>query len=189
MTKHIAVTGSFASGKSFVLECLKSMGYSVFSCDEYIRELYKDESLQKLVVSSIDGLDVFDKQKLVTIIYDNVESKKKLEAIIHPMVRAGIKDFEEKNSDKKVIFSEVPLLFESGFNEYFDYNICVYCSEKTRIKRAKIRGIKDDGLFQKITKTQLPQEEKKILADFTINSEVDIFEIKDSLNKILAKVI
>ncbi len=188
MTKHIAITGSFASGKSFVLECLQSMGYSVFSCDEYIRELYKDENLQKLVVDSIDGLDVFDKQKLVNIIYDDTKSRRKLESIIHPMVRAGIKNFEAKNLDKKIIFSEVPLLFESGFNKYFDHNICVYCSEKTRIKRAKIRGVKDDELFKKITKTQLPQEEKKILADFTIDSEMNAAEIKEILNGVLESV-
>ena len=47
MTTHIAITGSFASGKSFVLECLKSMGYEIFSCDEYIKKLYEDKVLQK----------------------------------------------------------------------------------------------------------------------------------------------
>ena len=185
MTTHIAITGSFASGKSFVLECLKSMGYEIFSCDEYIKKLYEDKVLQKLVINSINGLDEFNKNKLINIIYNDEQSRKKLEAIIHPMVRSGIKKFEEQNSAKSLIFSEVPLLFESGFNQYFSYNICVYCAEKTRLQRAKIRGAKYSELFEKIAKIQLPQEEKKQLADFTIDSEMEIAEIKQSLQKII----
>ena len=41
--KNIAITGSFASGKSFVLSCAKELGYKVFSCDDFIRDAYKDK--------------------------------------------------------------------------------------------------------------------------------------------------
>jgi len=186
--KHIAITGSFASGKSFVLKCLKSMGYKVFSCDDYVRKLYEDKKLQKLVENSIKNLDQFDKKKLAIIIYNDNNARKKLEAIIHPMVRSGIEDFAQKNLNEQVIFSEVPLLFESGFDKYFSQTICVYCLEKTRLKRSELRRIEDNDFFEKLKKIQLPQEEKQKLADFTINSEADLFEVKQSLQNIIEKI-
>jgi dephospho-CoA kinase len=183
--KNIAITGSFASGKSFVLSCAKELGYKVFSCDDFIRDAYKDINLQNLVISQIKGLEIFDKKKLSKIIYDNPEAKKKLEFIIHPLVRLGIKSFEEENKNQKIIFTEVPLLFESNFDKHFVCSVCVYCSEETRLQRAKKRGIDDISLYNKIKSAQLPQEEKKRRADFTINSDNSQKEIEKSLKDII----
>lgn len=66
--KNIAITRSFASGKSFVLSYAKELGYKVFSCDDFIRDAYKDINLQNSVISQI--------KKLSKIIYDNSEAKK-----------------------------------------------------------------------------------------------------------------
>ncbi len=182
---NVAVTGSFASGKSFVLKCVQSMGYKVFSCDDYVRELYQDVNLQKLVESTVEKLGKFDKKRLAEIIYDNSDSRKKLENIIHPKVRNEIKNFEQQNAGEKIIFIEVPLLFESGFNEYFAYTLCVFCSEDTRIARAKSRGNINSEFFEKIKKIQLSQEDKKNRADFTIDSEKETGEIKAALKEII----
>lgn len=187
--RNIAITGSFASGKSFVLNCAKSLSYMVFSCDDFIREAYKDIKLQDKVVGEIEGLEIFDKKKLSKIIYDNPLSRKKLESIIHPIVRDGIREFEEVNKSQKIIFTEVPLLFESNFDEYFSYAICVYCSEETRLQRAKERGINNIGLYNKIKSVQLDQEEKKRRSDFVINSDTSQREIEKSLEEIIKKIV
>lgn len=186
--KNIAITGSFASGKSFVLSCAKGLGYKVFSCDDFIREAYKNINLQNLVISQIKGLDVFDKKKLSNIIYNNPEAKKKLESIIHPIVRLGIKSFEEENKNQVIIFTEVPLLFESNFDKHFTCSVCVYCSEETRLQRAKKRGICDINLYNKIKSAQLSQDEKKKRADFTINSDTSQKEIEKSLKDIIREI-
>lgn len=187
--KNIAITGSFASGKSFVLNCAKNLGYKVFSCDDFIRNAYEDINLQNIVVNEIKGLEVFDKKKLSKIIYDNPESRKKLESIIHPIVRSGIKEFEKENNNQKFVFTEVPLLFESNFYKYFSYSICIYCSEKTRLKRAKERGMYSIDLYEKIKSVQLDQEEKKRRSDFVINSDNSQKEIEKSLDNIIKKIV
>ena len=166
---NIAITGSFASGKSFVLNCAKDLGYKVFSCDDFIKEIYEDIDLQNKVVSEIKGLKSFDKKELSKIIYDDIDARVKLESIIHPLVRRGIKAFEMLHKNQKLIFTEVPLLFESGFNKYFSNVICVHCSEETRLLRSKERGIGNE-LFEKIKLIQLDQEEKKAKSNFTIDS-------------------
>ena len=185
---NIAITGSFASGKSFILHCLYSMGYKVFSCDEYVKTLYEDISIQKIVEISIEGLVKFDKQKLAKIIYNDNELRSKLESIIYPKVRAGIAKFEEENQQEKLIFTEVPLLFESGSDKYFSYNISVFCSEKTRALRAKSRKVFDLDIFEKIKQIQLSQEEKKKRADFIIDSEQSIIKIEIALMTIINEI-
>lgn len=185
---NIAITGSFAVGKSFILQYLSSMGYEVFSCDDYVKNLYEDIEIQKLVEKSIDGLGKFDKVKLTNIIYDNKKLRCKLEKIIHPKVRLAIKKFEEQNKDKDFLFTEVPLLFETGFNKHFAYSVCVYCSEKTRIFRAKSRKSVSVEIFEKIKQIQLPQEEKKNKADFIIDGELVEDKIKIKLEEIIDKI-
>jgi dephospho-CoA kinase len=84
-----------------------------------------------------------------------------------------------------LIFSEVPLLFEAGFDKDFSKIICILCSETTRLKRAKERGIKNLTIFEKIKNIQLPQEYKKKKADYILDSEK---EIKPQLLKIIKKL-
>ena len=184
--RNIAVTGSFASGKTYVINCIKNLGYKVFSCDDYVKLLYQDRRITNQIEKEIKGLKVFDKAKLAEIIYNDAKMRKKLENIVHPLVRNGIKDFEFDNQNENLVFTEVPLLFESGFNEYFSKVICVFCLEETRWERAKLRKIKDFDSFEKIKKIQLPQEVKMARSDFVINSEVDVEEkIIEIINKII----
>jgi len=168
--KFIAVTGSFASGKSFVSEYIAKKGYKVFSCDDYVSKLYLDHNIQNEIISLI-GLWVFDKKEIVSIIYKDETKRKKLEAYIHPLVREGIKEFKEQYFDAELLFVEIPLLFESRFNKYFEYSICVYCSEENRLKRAKERKNFNLETYNKIGEIQLPAQKKIELADFQINTD------------------
>ncbi|MDG1436267.1 MAG: dephospho-CoA kinase [Rickettsiaceae bacterium] len=185
---NIAITGSFASGKSFVLELLQSMGCEVFSCDDYVKNIYEDLSVQKIVESSIEGLEKFNKKKLAEIIYNNPIARKILEDIVHPMVLRAIKEFERQNKDEDFIFTEVPLLFESGFDKYFLYSICVFCSEATREERSKSRSSFNPIIFEKIKKIQFSQDDKKNRANFAIDSEQKKEIIEKDLKEIMEKI-
>lgn len=183
--RFIAITGSFACGKSFVLKSFKKLGYKVFSCDDYVRNLYLNLEIQKDIIRIID-IPVFDKLMLIKAIYNDDIKRKKLENYIHPIVREGINDFKNKYSDEKFLFVEIPLLFETGFNDYFDYSVCVFCSEETRLKRAVKRSNFNLEIYEKIMISQLPQETKKNLADFQINTE-NFTNIKKQINKIIER--
>ncbi len=172
--KNIAITGSFSSGKSYVLDVLKGLGYSTFSCDEYVASLYKKNGFWKVVREEIYGLEENSKKKLADIIFNKKEQKRKLEKIIHPQVRCAIKVFEEKNRSEDLVFTEVPLLFESNIQNLFYKIICVFCTEDIRWKRADKRGIKDKDLYEKISNSQMPIETKKERSDFLLDSEQEI---------------
>jgi dephospho-CoA kinase len=174
--RNIAVTGSFASGKTHVINSIKSLGYKVFSCDDYVKILYQNQKITHKLEQEIEGLHTFDIARLSIIIYNNAKMRVKLENIIHPLVRNGIKEFEVDNQNEDLIFTEVPLLFESGFDKYFSKIICVFCSEKTRQERSILRRKNNINFFEQIKKIQLPQEVKMAKSDFIIDSEGDVEE-------------
>lgn len=191
--KLIAITGSFASGKSFVSKYLQETGFNVFSCDDYVRELYNEPSIQHDLVKIIDNLatnekKAFDKKRLIEIVYNDDNQRKILESFVHPKVKDGINDFKHKYLNDSLLFVEVPLLFEANFDSYFDHSICVYCSEETRENRARSRGVFDLRIYNKISSIQLPQEEKKKLADFLINTDVAADMVKNQVDKIIEKL-
>lgn len=205
--KKIAITGSYASGKTYVLSLAEEMNYPVFSSDEYVRNLYKDISFQKSLWKALGEDGEFSKEVIKTRMLEDPVFRKKLEDFIHPLVKEGMKEFVLefqgdkrgiKNSDspskellpkgllsKEILFFEVPLLFEAGMPEYFDKIICVYCSEETRKERAmqKISFSKDK--FDAIGKIQMPQEKKKQLADYVLNSDQSKEAIKQDLYELI----
>ena len=186
--KSVAITGSFASGKSFVLKYIERMGYKVFSCDDYVRKLYLDQNIQQDLLSIIDNIgEVFDKTQLIKVVFSNNNQRKKLEQYIHPKVMIEVRNFKNKYINEKVIFIEVPLLFEAELSRFFDYSACVYCDEKIREKRARERNNFDLEIYNKLRKIQLPPEEKRKLADFQINTdkniEIQINYIINSISK------
>lgn len=185
--KFIAITGSFASGKSFVSEYIAKKGYKVFSCDDYVRKLYLDSSIKKKIIDLIE-ITTFDKKEIIKIIYNDEFKRKKLENYIHPLVRKGISKFKEQYFDQDLLFVEIPLLFESGFNKHFDYSICVYCSEKNRLARAKERDNFNLEIYNKIKKIQMSLKEKIILADFLINTDLDFADTTRQIEEILENV-
>ena len=105
--RNIAVTGSFATGKTHIINCIINLGYKTFSCDDYVRLLYQDKTIKSQIEQEINGLQQFDKAKLAKIIYNDALMKKKLENIIHPLVRKGIKEFEYDNQNENLIFIEI----------------------------------------------------------------------------------
>lgn len=183
----VAITGSFAAGKSSVLKNLRERGYECFSCDEFVSNLYDDAIVQQDVMNILGITTVFDKQKIAEIIFANSNLREKLEDYIYPIVKNEIFRFKQKNSNHSLLFFEVPLLFEAGFESCFDKIICVYCSEEARFKRAILRGF-DGHRYQKIVAIQSSQEEKKNRSDYLINTDLSIEDVRIQLEQILVQL-
>jgi len=132
----IAVTGGIGSGKTVVCEELKKLGYPVFSCDQIYRDLTFDfEYLKALAVIFPDVVSenmVLDRKKLSKIVFNNPSALKKLNDLAHPLVMQKLK--ERINSKQGIVFSEVPLLFEGGFEVDFDFRIVVLREYSKRVQ-------------------------------------------------------
>ena len=110
----IGITGSLASGKSTVAKIFSGKKYPLFNSDKIVKKIYKSNSFKKKVSSKFKIIENKDfKKEILKKISGNKTLLKKIEKIVHPLVRKEIRQFSKKNKRKKILIFEVPLLIES----------------------------------------------------------------------------
>uniref|UniRef100_A0A7V5N1Z1 Dephospho-CoA kinase n=1 Tax=Thermodesulfobacterium geofontis TaxID=1295609 RepID=A0A7V5N1Z1_9BACT len=187
--KKIAITGSLGTGKSTILKILQNLGFATFSCDEAVRNLYEDPEIKKRVIE-IFGEEILEtdgklnKKKILEKILENQDLKKKLEDLFHPLVKEKCMEFINTNKEEKILFLEVPLLFEVGWEVFFDEIWVISCSEEVQKERILKKGL-DEKLGEEILKLQLPLPEKEKRANRIIFSEKSIEDLEKELKEIL----
>lgn len=140
----IAVTGGIGSGKSIALNVAKELGYKCFSCDEIAKNLYAKrgflKQLKKLFPSTVRGIIRLkaDKKQIADIVFADKEKLKALNDLTHPLIYKELLASAEKEGG--VTFLEVPLLFESGYQDNFDAVIIVMRPLKNRVESIKERS-------------------------------------------------
>jgi dephospho-CoA kinase len=154
--KVFGLTGGIGMGKSAAAKLLAERGVAVIDTDLIARQAVEpgEPALRELavqfgeeVIGSDGGLI---REKLAQIVFADPESRRKLEAILHPRIRsAWLRQLElsrgEGASEAVVV---IPLLFETNAAVHFDATVCVACSARTQEERLKIRGWTLEGGLQ-----------------------------------------
>lgn len=171
----VAITGNIASGKSVVQEILATSGFAVFDADIAAHELLDDNSAVLETFADFDILEngKISREKLGKIVFNNKNLLEKLNAIIHPLVRAEIENFFDENSDKNIVFAAVPLLYECGMENMFDRVVLIQTSDSVRLERLIKRSGYSREYALKRLESQMPQDKKAAKADFIINNDGD----------------
>ena len=171
----VAITGNIASGKSVVQEILATSGFAVFDADIAAHELLDDNSAVLETFADFDILEngKISREKLGKIVFNNKNLLEKLNAIIHPLVRAEIENFFDENSDKNIVFAAVPLLYECGMENMFDRVVLIQTSDSVRLERLIKRCGYSREYALKRLESQMPQDKKAAKADFIINNDGD----------------
>lgn len=184
----IGITGSYASGKTFILDYLAKKGYKTFCADRCIKELYQNSKIQADILKLWPELESFNIGKISSIIYNHDLAREKLQNFIYPMLIDKLIQFKQENINSKFGFAEIPLLYEANFDKYFDFVVTVHCSENIRMQRAITRSSFDIAIYNKIKEIQLSQESKVAKADFAINSGVDMLDLEKQINNLITKL-
>ncbi|MBQ6493674.1 MAG: dephospho-CoA kinase [Erysipelotrichaceae bacterium] len=183
----VAVSGSIGSGKSVVCEYLVQKGYAVFSCDEVNRHLLDKGEEGYLKVKEIFpecfSEDELDRKKLAELIFADEEKRKILECIMHPLI---LKRLQERKEDP--LFAEVPLLFETGWDEYFDHNLLIVTDLDLLIERVGERGMSKDELLKRLD-AQMSVEEKAKRADKIIYNNGSLEQLYSYVEEWLKEII
>ena len=183
MTK-IAITGNIASGKSAVEEILRQKGYKVLDADAVGHELLAHSEDVKKAFSAYDITEdgAVSREKLGKVVFNDKKMLEKLNAILHPQIRSKIKEFLEQNMSEKYVFVSVPLLFETGMEDMFDKIIFVYAVDDLRLKRLMARNGFPKDYAELRLKSQGSQKEKLAKADFVINNNGSLEDLKKQIN-------
>lgn len=192
----IGLTGSIGSGKSTVANMLRKSGYLVIDADVIAHEGLRSGSdtfkaiVQKLGSKILNADGEIDRRTLGQIIFADSSLKSWLEGLIHPMVQAKVQTMRKKQEEAGVsaAFYEVPLLFEKGLEPQFDKTIVVWVSPETQKDRLKKRNAWTDAEINQRIQSQLPVETKRAKADYELNNDGSLEQLKSQVDQILKKL-
>lgn len=195
-TKIIGLTGGIATGKSTVTKFLRQRKLPVICADEISHHMtQKGQPAYRKILKEF-GEDYllpnqeFDRKKLASLVFHNQKAKKTLENIVHPLVRKEIKKqiAKSRKSNEPIVFLDIPLLFESGWEKICDATICIYTTQKIQIERLKkTRGMSRQEILVRIH-NQMPLQEKCEKSDFIVRNVGSRTELKKEIKKILKSI-
>ena len=196
MTKTIAITGGIGSGKSTFCSKLKEKGFKVHSSDEQVAKIYKNPEKKFVTYLRTIGLSKsiskknIDKKIISKIIFENKQIRKKLELYIFKIVRKKRSDFikKEKQKKTKLIFIDIPLLFENNLEKQFNKVISIIASKRVRLKRLKKTRKMTENQFKNITRSQTSDVIRKKKSDYVIYNNSTLKDYKIKINKLISKL-
>ena len=131
----IGITGSIASGKTTASKIISKGRGPIFSADKVVQELYQTRRFKNLIYKTFKINNKNQTKKyLRKFIFENKNNLKKLEKIIHPLVRKQMIRFTLQNKHKKKLFYEIPLLIESKLTNYFNVIILIKSKKSIRLR-------------------------------------------------------
>lgn len=200
-TRLIAVTGGIGSGKTAVTEFIKEAGYPVVSCDEITAELYRSErfltelaevfprAIKKAGTGGNERL-VADKKAIAKEAFSHPEKYEKLNTLVTERVFfssvARAKELAETAKNLSA-FIEVPLLFENGYENFFDNVIVVKRNVSARIAAVKARSNLSENEIADRMKKQYDYASLPPRAT-VIKNDGDLAELKKATTSALDKM-
>ena len=197
MTKLVGITGGIGSGKTTFSNYLKKLGFVVHESDTVVSEIYNNPKKQFLsfikekISQDATNHNKINKAEIANVIFSNNKIKKLLERRIHKEVQISREAFIKKytKKKKKIIFADIPLLFENKLEKNFDLVICIISSKKNRTKRVlKNKKFTKENL-KKILKAQTTDKERKKRSQIIINNNKTTKDFIFYVEKFLTKLI
>jgi len=187
------LTGSIGMGKSTVAVYLRDQGIPVLDADKIVHDLYAGEAAPLIEVvfpgTTRDG--VVDRAALAMKVLASPKELKKLEAIIHPRVRAAERGFlldeHDKGSDLAVL--EIPLLFETAPHALFDAVIVVSAPPGVQRTRLMARSGMTDEKLDALIARQLPDADKRAKADFVVDTGIPLEDTYRQIDAVLREIL
>ncbi len=186
----LGLTGSIGMGKSTTAKMFADAGVPVHDSDETVHRLYAGKAAP-LVEAAFPGTvkdGVVDRALLARHVLGNAEALKKIEAIIHPLVRADADAFlaRHRATGAPLAVLDIPLLFETGGRNRVDKVAVVTAPADVQRQRVLARPGMTEEKFASILAKQVPDAEKRRLADFIIDTGQGLEVAKKSVEEIIA---
>ncbi|RWR05974.1 dephospho-CoA kinase [Siminovitchia fortis] len=191
----VGLTGGIASGKSTVSKLLEKRGFAIVDADIAARKVVEPGERAYMDIVEAFGSRVLledgtlNRAKLGSIVFQNEEERKKLNAIVHPAVRKKMKDWQEEaiESGKQTVILDIPLLYESKLTHLVEKTIVVFVNEETQLKRLMERNAFTEKEAKSRIASQMPLREKVELADAVIDNNGSIEETETQLDQLIEK--
>lgn len=169
----MGLTGNYGMGKSSVAAMFRKLGAITVDSDAIVAGLLKEEPVI-VRIRALFGIEAMNpdgtpnKKYIAEKVFQRVTLRKKLEAILHPLVFARLEARLTRLRGKgRIVVVEVPLLFEGGYERQFDRTIAVYANRKTVLARLGKAGVSRRDALARL-KAQMDIRSKMRRADYCV---------------------
>ena len=188
----LGLTGSIGMGKSTTAKLFAEAGVPVYDADATVHRLYEGEAapaIEGAFPGTTAGGKV-DRALLSARVVHDPEAIKRLEAIVHPMLRAYHQGFldDAERSGAAVAVVDVPLLYETGGEARVDAVVVVTTSPEVQRQRILARDNMTDEKLDAILARQMPDAEKRKRADFVVDTSHGLDPVRAQIRDILGQV-
>lgn len=191
---RVGLTGGVGSGKSTVASMLAALGASVIDADAVSRSLTapQGKAIEAIKLEFGDGMIAadgsLDRNRIRDLVFTNANAKKRLEDIIHPLVKVEMKrqDLSAQTTRATLIVYDVPLLVESkNWRAIFDQVLVIDCLEQTQINRVMTRNTLKQVDVAKIIANQANRKMRNSAADILIfNDSITVEQLSEQVTKV-----
>nr|WP_166177711.1 dephospho-CoA kinase [Altererythrobacter segetis] len=188
----LGLTGSIGMGKSTVAAMFEGLGVPVFDADREVRRMQGPGGalLQAIEAAfpGTTGAHGVDRPALGARVFGNAAALARLEAIVHPAVRAAREAFLLEHAGAPLVVFDIPLLFEKGGVDEVDKVLVVSAGPEVQRARVLARENMTPERFAEILALQLPDEEKRARADYLIDTGRPLAETESEVRALVEKL-
>jgi dephospho-CoA kinase len=188
----LGLTGSIGMGKSTVAAMFERRGVPVFDADREVRRM---EGPGGALVPAIEaafpgatGPQGVDRPRLGAAVFGDPAALARLEAIVHPAVRAARADFLARHAGAPLVVFDIPLLFEKGGVEEVDEVLVVSAPAEVQRVRVLAREGMTRERFEQVLALQMPDAEKRARADHVIDTGRPLAETEADVAALVEKL-
>jgi dephospho-CoA kinase len=180
-------------GKSTTAKLFAEAGVPVYDADATVHKVYEGEAAPAIEAAfpgtTLNGK--VDRTKLSARVVGDPEAIRRLEAIVHPMLRSYHQAFldDAERSGAAVAVVDVPLLFETGGEKRVDAVVVVTTSPEIQRERILARGTMSREALDAILARQMPDEEKRKRADFVVDTSHGLEPVRARIRDILDQLV
>jgi dephospho-CoA kinase len=189
---RVGILGSVGSGKTFTANIFRELGFNIFSADNEVANLYKNNKIVNKKISKFFKLKLYkgkiNKQELRDSLKKNPNKFRFLNKIIHPIVRKRLAIFLSRFKKNKLVVLDIPLLVENKMLNFVDILVLVKTRSNSFLSRIKKRKNLDKQFLNILKKQQASEKIKEGYADFIIyNSSKN--KVKLQVKNVIDKII
>lgn len=192
MAKTFAIVGNIAAGKTAVEGFFKEKGYDVIDTDKIGHEILNTHAAE--IINAFEGEDIstdgiIDRKKLGAVVFASCHARKKLENIVHPLIRQRLVEYFAAHADKNVILVAIPLLFEAKMEDLFDKIIFVFADDETRLERLMARNnLSQEDAMRRIN-SQMSQFMKLEESDYVFHNNGTLENLKNQVDAFCTQIL
>jgi dephospho-CoA kinase len=191
--KILGLTGSIGMGKSTTAKLFAEAGVPVYDADATVHRIYEGEAAPA-IEAAFPGTTAngkVDRAKLSAKVVQDPAAIRRLEQIVHPMLRGYHQKFldDAERAGAPVAVMDVPLLFETGGEKRVDAVVVVTTAPEVQRQRIMARGNMSAEALDAILARQLPDAEKRRRADFVVDTSYGLDPVRARIRDILAEVV